>query len=300
MEIAWKTIELSDQELIRSYYRQENTGSCEATFANNYLWAAHYGVRYAIIQGMLAFLSDENDMSVTFPLGTGDVSAVLELLMAYFAEKGKRFQMHLISPAQFERLEQLYPDEFQVSYNRDWADYVYESEKLITLAGKKLHGKRNHINKFKEMHPDWSYERITGDNVEECIKMAQKWRELNGCEEDAEKQAEFCVTLNALKLREELGLVGGLLRAGGEVIAFSLGEAGGNDTFIVHIEKAYADIQGAYPMINQQFVLHEAASYRYINREEDTGAEGLRKAKLSYYPVMLLDKGVVTRKEKPA
>lgn len=300
MEIAWKTIELSDQELIRSYYRQENTGSCEATFANNYLWAAHYGVRYAIIQGMLVFLSGGNDMSVTFPLGTGDVSAVLELLMAYFAEKGKRFQLHLISPAQFERLEQLYPDEFQVSYNRDWADYVYESEKLITLAGKKLHGKRNHINKFKEMHPDWSYERITGDNVEECIKMAQKWRELNGCEEDAEKQAEFCVTLNALKLREELGLVGGLLRAGGEVIAFSLGEAGGNDTFIVHIEKAYADIQGAYPMINQQFVLHEAASYRYINREEDTGAEGLRKAKLSYYPAMLLDKGVVTRKEKPA
>lgn len=296
MDITWKTIELSDRETIQAYYRQEDTGSCEAAFANNYLWAAHYGVKYTILEGMLVFLSGGNDMSVTFPLGKGDTRAVLELLMAYFAEKGQRFQMHLISPAQFERLEQMYPGEFQVSYDRDLADYVYETEKLITLSGKKLHGKRNHINKFKEMHPDWSYERITKENTEECMEMAQKWREINGCEEDAEKQAEFCVTLNALRLREELGLTGGLLRADGEVIAFSLGEAGGNDTFIVHIEKAYADIQGAYPMINQQFVLHEAASYRYINREEDTGAEGLRRAKLSYHPVMLLEKGIVTRK----
>lgn len=298
MEILWKQIELSDKDKIQEYYRQENTGSCEATFANNYLWAVHYGVKYAIVEGMLVFLSSQENPSVTFPLGKGDLKATLELLFAYFTEHGWQFGMHMISPAQFERLEQLYPGRFKVSYNRDWADYVYESEKLITLAGKKLHGKRNHINKFKEMHPTWSYEPITDDNVDECIEMAQEWRILNGCEEDEEKQAEFCVTLNALKMRRELELVGGLLRAEGKVIAFTLGEPGGNDTFIVHIEKAYADIQGAYPMINQQFVLHEAASYRYINREEDTGAEGLRKAKLSYYPVMLLEKGVVTEKQR--
>lgn len=294
MKIHWKKIELSDKELIQDYYKQENVGSCEATFANNYLWASHYGVRYAILEGMLVFLSEGEKPSVTFPIGTGDAKSVLEILMKYFAKEDKDFHMHLISPVQFAKLEQLYPGKFQIKYNRDYADYVYEAEKLMTLSGKKLHGKRNHINKFKAMHPEWLYEPITDENVAECMEMAQQWRVLNGCEEDEEKQAEFCVTLNALKLRKELGLVGGLLRAEGKVIAFTLGEPGGNDTFIVHIEKAYADIQGAYPMINQQFVEHEAASYRYVNREEDTGAEGLRKAKLSYYPVMLLEKGEVT------
>lgn len=124
--------------------------------------------------------------------------------------------------------------------------------------------------------------------------MAMKWRDLNGCSDDPEKEKEFCVTLNALKYMEELELKGGLIRADGRVVAFTLGEECNHDTFVVHIEKAFADVQGAYPMINQQFVEHEGKNYTYINREEDTGAEGLRKAKLSYYPVFLQEKGIVT------
>lgn len=294
MEFNWKSIELSDKEIIQSYYRQEKSRNCEFTFANNYLWAPHYEIRYAIIDGMLVFLSDEATFSVSFPLGQGNAKETIELLLSYFEEKGRTFKMHLVSPEQFARLEKWFPGKFQIAYNRDAADYVYESEKLITLSGKKLHGKRNHINKFKELYPDWTYEPITKENTAECIEMAQNWRVQNGCDENEEKSAEFCVTLNALKMREELGLCGGLLRADGRVVAFTLGEPGGEDIFVVHIEKAYPDVQGAYPMINQQFVEHECAAYRYINREEDTGAEGLRKAKLSYYPVMMLEKGMVT------
>ncbi len=294
MDIQWKMIALSDKELIDGFYRQEKLRNCEATFANNYLWAPHYEIRYAVVGGMLVFLSDEASFSVSFPVGAGDLRKTVDTLLAYFSEKGKPFKMHLVSPAQFEKLEALYPGRFQVAYDRDLADYVYESERLLTLSGKKLHAKRNHINKFKETYPDWQYESITEENTGECLEMAQAWRVLNGCDEDENKHAEFCVTLNALKLRRELGLKGGLLRADGRVVAFTLGEAVGDDTFVVHIEKAYADVQGAYPMINQQFVAHEGAAYRYINREEDTGAEGLRKAKLSYYPDRMLEKGIVT------
>ena len=104
------------------------------------------------------------------------------------------------------------------------------------------------------------------------------------------------MTLNALRLFEELKLKGGLLRTekDGEIIAFTIGEPLNPDTFVVHIEKAFAEIQGAYPMINQQFVTHEAQDYQYVNREEDTGAEGLRKAKLSYRPAFLVEKGMVS------
>ena len=116
---------------------------------------------------------------------------------------------------------------------------------------------------------------------------------MHGCDEDHDKNAEMCVTLNSLRLFKELELIGGILRIDGEIVAFTMGEPMSDDTFVVHIEKAYADIQGAYPMINQQFVEHECASYKYINREEDTGSEGLRKAKLSYRPAFLVEKGIV-------
>ena len=122
-----------------------------------------------------------------------------------------------------------------------------------------------------------------------------RWRELNGCEADEEKHAEICVTLNFLRLFEELEMRGGALRVNGDIVAFTLGEPVGmrQDTLVVHIEKAFSDIQGAYAVINQQFAIHEGKDFRYINREDDVGEEGLRKAKLSYKPVFLIEKGVV-------
>ena len=186
---------------------------------------------------------------------------------------------------------------FEIEYVRDYADYIYETEKLATLAGKKLHAKRNHINKFKNLYPNWTYESLNDENVEDCFQMALKWRNQNGCEDDPEKNSEMCVTLNSLRLFKELELRGGVLKIDGKIVAFSLGEPICDDTFVVHIEKAFADVEGAYPMINQQFVQHECMDYKYVNREDDTGAEGLRKAKLSYRPAFLEEKGIVKEKE---
>lgn len=294
VEINWKNIEMEDEELIQSFYQKEQSRSCEFTFANNILWAPYYEIRYAIVEGSLVFLSDEANFSVSFPLGREHVRETTEVLLAYFREKGKEFKMHLVTPQQFEVLDALYPGKFQIQYDRDAADYIYEGEKLRTLSGKKLHSKRNHINKFKAEHDNWQFEYITDANRRECMEMAEKWGEINNCQEDEEKRNELCVTLNAIRYMDKLKLQGGLIRLDGEVIALSLGEKGCDDTFVVHIEKAFSHIQGAYSIINQQFVEHIAGKYRYVNREEDTGAEGLRKAKLSYYPAFLQEKGLVT------
>ena len=118
------------------------------------------------------------------------------------------------------------------------------------------------------LYPDWSYEPLNDDNVEDCFQMALKWRNKNGCEDDPEKNAEMCVTLNSLRLYKELGLKGGVLKADGKIVAFTVGEPVSDDTFVVHIEKAFAEVDGAYPMINQQFVQHECMEYEYVNREE--------------------------------
>ena len=299
-EVQFKRAQLEDKEIITRYFTNHTSRSCERTFANVFLWSGKYPVTWAIVEQALVFKSeDEEHLAFAFPAGEPEnVKKALEVLMQYSAQRNVPFQMYNVTPEYYAQLEEWYPGRFQIEYVRDDADYVYESEKLATLSGKKIHGKRNHINKFKATYEGrWSYEKMTRDNVEDCFQMALKWREENGCEEDSEKRSEMCVTLNSLRLLEELELTGGVLRIDDEVVAFTIGEPICKDTFVVHIEKAFADVQGAYPMINQQFVEHECMNYRYINREEDTGSEGLRKAKLSYRPAFMVEKGYVTEIE---
>ena len=295
MEINLKRPELEDRTQINYYLSYADTRSCEMTFANSYLWSRHYDTGFAIVEDMLVFGYTSGTTSFTVPAGPGDLKKTIDILMAYCQEKGTPFQLHNVTRKDFDRLEELYPGMLTIAYERDYADYVYETEKLVRLSGKKYHSKKNHINKFKALYPDWSYEPITKDNIEECFQMGLRWRELNGCEEDEEKHAEICVALNFLRLFEELEMRGGALRVNGKIAAFTIGEPVGKDTLVVHIEKAFADIQGAYTMINQQFAEHEGNGFMYLNREEDMGEEGLRQAKMSYKPVFLIEKGVVRR-----
>lgn len=298
-EVQFRRAELSDRTIIHPYFQKYPSKSCERTFANILLWSRHYPVTFGIIENTLVFCSKDETEAFTYPAGEPEnVKQALEYLMQYTEEKGEPFLLYLVTEEQFGQLEEWYPGRFEIEYERDDADYIYESEKLATLSGKKLHAKRNHINNFKANHEKWSYETLTKQNLEECFQMALKWCEENGCREDEEKNAEMCVTLNALRLFEELELVGGILRVDEELVAFTIGEPISEDTFVVHIEKAFASVQGAYPMINQQFVAHECMNYKYINREEDTGVEGLRKAKLSYRPIFMVEKGLVKEKQQ--
>ena len=298
-EIQFRRVELRDRDILHPYFQKFPSRSCEKTFANALLWSRHYPVTFALIENTVVFRSEEQIVSFSYPVGAPeDVKCALELLKSYTLERKIPFVLYNVTEEQFEQLETWYPGRFAIEYQRDYADYVYESEKLAFLSGKKLHSKRNHINKFKSTYDNWSYETMSEDNVEDCFQMALKWRNENKCDENEDKNAEMCVALNALRLFQELELVGGVLRVDGQVVAFTIGEALNDDTFVVHIEKAYAHMQGAYPMINQQFVAQECMKYQYINREDDTGSEGLRKAKLSYRPIFLVEKGIVKEKKQ--
>jgi len=297
IELSFQKPKLEDREWVSHFLALQKNRSCEQTFANLYLWRRKYPAGIAVVGNMLVIKTEGDVQSFSFPIGKKeDIKETIDLLMQYSKEHGFPFQMHLVTPEQFELLEEIYPEKFTISYDRDMADYIYETEKLANLPGRKYHGKKNHINKFKRMYPDWSYETLSEQNVEECFQMALEWRSQNGCNDHEEKNAEMCVALNSLRLFRELHLIGGVLRAGGRVVAFCMGEPACDDTMVVHIEKALADVEGAYPMINQQFVLHEADKYLYINREDDAGEEGLRQAKLSYRPAILLEKGRVTER----
>ena len=292
--------ELSDAELISDYFHKYPTRSCDRTFANVYLWAKFYQVEFTKYKNTLVFRDNSAGYGYAFPVGADeDVREVIPDLIRDAEEAGKPFCLYGITREHFEQIEQWFPGQFTCEYNRDEADYVYETEKLATLSGKKLHSKRNHINKFKQVYDGrWEYEKLTEDQVEDCFQMAMRWRNENECEEDEEKNQEMCVTMNSLRLLKELCLIGGVLKIDGEIVAFTIGEAVNDDTFVVHIEKAFAEVDGAYTMINQQFVEHELlGKYQYVNREDDVGMEGLRKAKMSYHPVFMIEKGYVTLKD---
>lgn len=301
MHMEFQKPQIDDKDIVQSHLMQMKTYNCEHTFGNLFLWSEFYQLKFAVVEGALLIQSEmhdegKNKTAYSIIASKDRLLDTFDILRSYCREKEEELRVYNITPQMQSEIEQRYPEEFTFSYNRDSFDYVYQAEDLIELKGKKYHGKRNHINKFKE--GNWAYEKITRENIPECLAMNRNWCRDNGCEDSETKQAEYCVVQKAFQYYERLGLQGGLLRLDGEVIAFSLGEAIDDETFVVHIEKAFADIQGAYPMMNQQFAAHAACGYRYINREEDMGIEGLRKAKLSYKPAFLVEKGVLTEKKQ--
>ena len=268
--------------------------------ANTILWASHYKTNIAFWKENIVFRSNWEGGVTSYACSLQDSSHPKELFDALTKEahaNGQKLQMHCVTEQEKEMIDAWYPNRYAITVRRRDCDYIYLREKLATLAGKKLHGKRNHIHRFEEAHPDWQYERINHENENECAVMAMEWCRQNCRNEEQEieqdKIDESRLVVYAIKHRAELGMIGGALRVNGKIVAITLGERLTDDTFVVHFEKAFSQMQGAYPMINREFVKHELQDYMYVNREEDLGLEGLRKAKLSYRPEILLEKGIL-------
>lgn len=289
-KLTFHPITLQDRDWINEKLMEEDLGACEYTFANNFVWARVYDVQVGMVYGCgVIRYREKEEFEYSFPFGNGDKKAAIELLQGICAAHGHGLRLYPVLEEGRRSLIEWAPGSFEIDLDRADFDYVYTVEKLSTLRGKKLHGKRNHIARFMD-DGDWRYERMTKDDMDECRKMAERWTSLRSDKWNDEMEQEIHVLEVAFSHFDELGLVGGILYKNEEMVAFTIGERLNSDTFVVHFEKAFPDLQGAYPMINQQFVLHEAQDFSYVNREEDTGDLGLRKAKLSYQPDILLKK----------
>jgi len=295
--INFKRPTLEDQDWMREKIAQSDLKGCEYSFGNLFIWRDVSDVKVALVEGFLCVTgaSKENEVIYNYPVGSGDDQKVLQILIEDAKEKGCIPRFRGVLEEQKERFEALFPNNIEVETNEaDW-DYIYDVEKLTNLPGKHYHGKRNHIARFKD-DDDWVYEEITEEKIEECKKMNQIWCKEYGCGKSESAKLEQCAVEQSFLHFNELGFEGGLLRKAGEVVAFTIGEPLNSDTYVVHIEKAFPQVQGSYPMINQQFVAHNMQQFTYVNREEDIGDEGIRKAKMSYRPQIHLKKYVVTIK----
>ncbi len=287
--MEFREIQLEDEEWMTPLFQKSGYQGCDYTFGNLFIWKDIYSQQVALIGGMVCTRSHKpgtGEYQYLYPAGDGDLQVALEFIRKDAKKMGVPFLLRGFTKREAELLTDLYPGVFQMESARAEWDYLYSVNDLSTLSGKKYHGKRNHIARFEDNN-EWRYERLTNKNLEECEKMCDLWYE------EHEKKGNTAVLFdrgavkNAFHFFDQLHFTGGVLYSSSRVVGITIGEPINMNTYAVHIEKAFSEIQGAYPMINREYVRHEMQNYEYVNREEDDGLEGLRKSKESYYPIML-------------
>jgi len=284
--LVFKKPELEDREWIQRIYAASGYRGAEYTFANLFLWSSYYG-KVAHYRGFLCQrLNYHGVHQYIFPAGLGACEDVLERLWEDSRSCGERFTVRSLTKETMALLQCIYPGRFTYEPDRDAYDYLYEIETLAELKGKKYQAKRNHINRFVEAYPDWYTEPVHAGNLDVCRRLAEQW-----CASHDEAEGDRRALEKAFANYDALEFVGLILYAEpGMPVGFSMGNPISDDTFDVNFEKAFADVQGAYPLINREFARHVQKQFpdvRYRNREDDMGIEGLRKAKESYHPIFL-------------
>lgn len=290
--IEFKPITLNDKEIYEQYLQNGTEHGCEYSFANLFLWGRQ---KAALVHDHIVLFSQYNRRTVyPFPVGNGDKKAVLDAIIADSKERGIPCRITSLSPEDEQILKELYPDMFIFHSDRDFFDYVYDINNLADLKGSKYHKKRNHYNRFRDTFPEYTIQPIHEENIHKVKDMVNEWYEKKLEENpDADFSMEQIAIEKALRHYKELEMDGIILLNGETILAMTMGSHLSPDTMDVHFEKARADADGAYAAINCEFAKYLRDKYpelRFLNREDDMGLEGLRKAKERYYPHHMVEK----------
>ncbi len=284
--LNFKKVETSDVEIIRKYTYNNSIFACEKTVVNLIVWQKAYNNMFAEKDGML-FLKSGKEQSQSFGLPVcDDLKKGLDLIFNYTAPNLPRFWVQ--DDGKIEVFRKILGGNYDISPVRDAFDYIYLREDLANLSGKKYHSKRNHIASFKKQF-NWHFEMINEQNKYEVLQCAKQWYAENNDRMDEYMAFEKEGVKTILENMSLLKVSGGAIYVDDKVVAFTLGSPINDNVYDIHIEKALKDYATAYTVINNEFT-KTLVDYKYINREDDMGLEGLRKAKLSYKPEILLKK----------
>lgn len=290
--IDFYRLKLSQKEAYEQILFSCPPRGCEYSFANLFLWGRQ---QVAFLHGCVAFFSHFYGRSVyPYPIGSGDRRAVVEEILKDSKERGIPCRITNICGTDREELEAWFPGKFIFRTDRDSFDYVYATDDLADLRGRKFQKKRNHFNRFRSEHPDYEIQPLTACNMAGAQHMVNDWYH-HRIQEDphGDYLLESIAMARAFQNFQGLQMEGIVLSDGGEVLAVTMGSRLSGDTFDIHFEKAREDVDGAYTAINCEFARYLRLKYpdvRFLNREDDLGLEGLRKAKLSYNPHHMVEK----------
>lgn len=287
--IDFHPVRLEDRAIIERYTMPSNTTDCNLAFANMYCWQEIYRSAWAEVGGFLVIrfqIDGGSKIGYMQPVGPGDFAPIIPLLRDDAHAHGQRLRLLGLTDEGCDRIRRTHLGQFAFESDPAQEDYLYAADDLRHLPGRRYQSKRNHINRFTEACPDYRYEPLEPRHFAECMRLENEWRRTRGGR-TAQLGAEQRAMQRAFAHFGELGLRGGCIYAGDRMVAFTYGSAVNDHTFDTHVEKADTEFDGAFAVINQQLAQHLPERFTIINREEDLGIEGLRRAKRSYHPAAL-------------
>lgn len=301
--MIFRDIDMESRELLNPYFDLVDYEACEYCFNTLYMWQHLYKTGYYIGDGFAVIVAEyEGNTFSILPLAKKeDMPRVIKFVIDYFEKEQKKIYFRGITKEVVDYLKENYPDKFDYTEERDLFDYVYDGDSMRELKGRKNVKKRNHINYFlKEYEGRFEYRLLDENDFDACLKLVEEWtsnKEENG-QVDEEMEEELIGIKKLFNsfpvIKDKLKIAG--IFIDGKLEAFTMGEYLNPNMALIHIEKANPSIRGLYPYINQQFLVNEFSDVEFVNREEDLGIEGLRKAKLSYHPVRFAEKYTVREK----
>lgn len=299
--LNFKILEAGDLPRLEPYFQMRSNLTCDSTVLDSFLWQEYYQAEFVIVDDRAVLMKSTLDGR---PMGAlpicrkEDMAAYFRLEEQYFNQVlGEKFEVLLADEAGVEALG-LDPARYEVVEEADAADYIYDAEGLRTLAGKKYHKKKNHVNAFrKEYEGRFEYRALTAADKCAVWHFLDFWEANHGDDAGQHLEGEIRGIHDLLNHMGQLQAQMAGVFVDGALQAFTVGSYNPVDKMaVIHIEKANADIRGLYPFINQQFLVHEYPDAVLVNREDDVGLESLRKAKLSYHPIMMARKYSIHQK----
>ncbi len=302
MEDLWKKVpefpqfkefSLEEKPLLEEAFIKFPPVVSEFTFTNLFIWRHAYQIKISRLKDFICLLSDQEALSFFFPpIGEGDRIECFRSLLQHLEKSGISPKIARVPESAIAQID-WDGTGMRADLDRDQSDYIYLTEDLIKLQGRKYHRKRNHIKQFKEKY-SYEYVSLTPEWISECLRLETEWCDLRHCEAVPGLANESVAIKETLTHYDQLKMKGGAILIDGKLEAFTLGEPLNPETVVIHIEKANPAFEGLYPLINQAFLEKEWSEYLYVNREQDLGEEGLRKAKESYFPNRMIHKYTIT------
>ncbi len=284
--MEWKKLDIQDKGIIDEYLKGKFNIS-DYNFTNQYMWSIGEETQYKIENDVLIVKGVFDGQEYFYmPVPKSKENDNLEKLFEVIGEILKNGNRIILVP---EEWKEILESRFILEERRESFDYIYNSEDLGTLKGRKYSKKKNKINNFKKLY-NYTYEKLSEENLKEIIEFQKNWCVNRECDTIPVLKNENLGIMNLLNNFSQMDFIGAMIKVDGEIVAYSLGEKLNSEYGVIHIEKGLNQYVGSYQMINHLFAQNEFADCKYINREDDFGDEGLREAKESYHPAFLLKK----------
>lgn len=285
--LNFKSPTLEDLSWVRPIFQNSETIGSDNTFGNIFFWKNSTKIKILNYKNFILRCYEDKVPKYRFPFGSGKLKEAIELLRKDSEIRNINLIFGGITEEEKNMLEELMPNKFEFIEEESREDYIYNTVDLINLNGKKYHSKRNHISKFKKTY-NWKYADITEENIGYCKKFINIWIEKNLSNKSNDILEEKIAIHKALDNFSYFDLLGGIILVDDKIVALTIAEKINEKVVDVHFEKAFTEYDGIYAMINNEFAKRSLGSFKYINREEDLGIEGLRKSKKSYHPFIIL------------